>query len=691
MQQSAHNRFYKKPLAASITAALLALTVNNVQAKVFELGDFEISFDSTFSLGASWRTEDRDWDGHVSKSNNVNNGFDHSNYLTYTGTDLNTGPINTTVWQGAGNYSNNSDNANLNYDPNETFSKIVKGSHDLDIRYGNVGLFMRGMYYYDFEMMDESRAWVNPVSGRSQDICGDSDARDQVCSDVRLLDAFVYGDFEINDMPLSVRLGQQVISWGESTLLAHGISEINPVDVARLRAPGAELKEAFIPVGSLWASLGVTENFNVEMFYQYQWEKTVLPTPGSYFSNNDFAGDGGHVNDISLGFSGNPDLDTDAVVRGLNQLGGLLRTGQITSEQAVSDYLQFATKTAFRDPGAQAETKPDDGGQYGLRLSWYLPELNETEISLYYVNYHSRRPIFTGQSADFRLGTIGQDLAYIAGNQLVEQDLFTQLDAFAHLKILYPEDIDMYAFSFNTNIGTTAVAGEVSYRTDEPLQVDDVEVLFAAVPQQLVGLGRSELAGISQVTRPDGTPVGPGEIASGLYTSDTLQAQFTLTQLWGPSFGASQFVTLVEFGGVDIRDMPDQSVLRLNAPGTDRSGIILGKEGMQLGLQNGVETNPFANGFSWGYRAVAKLDYNNLFAGVNMSPRLVFSHDVKGTSPDPIALFIEDRKSVSMGLKFDYQSTWAADFSYNSFFDGVGTSNFMEDRDYVSFSVSYSI
>jgi len=161
-----------------------------------------------------------------------------------------------------------------------------------------------------------------------------------------------------------------------------------------------------------------------------------------------------------------------------------------------------------------------------------------------------------------------------------------------------------------------------------------------------------------------------------------------LTHLFGPSIGASQLTGLIEIGGININDIPDQDVLRLNGPGTARSGS---SSGLMLDVQGGYETNPFPTEFAWGYKVLVKLDYNNVFAGVNVSPRLVFSHDVKGITPDPLFLFIEDRKSVSFGLNFDYQSRWAAQLNYNGFFDGVGTTNKMEDRDYVSFSISYSI
>ena len=681
MKQKLRNGFYKKPLALSIAAAMMTLAGASAQAKNFELGKFDISFDSTFSAGTSWRVEDRNWNDNVGKSNNVNNGFNFSQYHPI----LNVNPDAATVWNGAGSYSTNGDNGNLNFDANESFSKLIKGSHELDVRYENLGFFARGMYFYDFEMMDSDRAWTNPHSGKVNDPCRDDEARDQICRDIRLLDAFVYGDFDIGEMPFSVRVGQQVISWGESTLISHGISELNPVDIARLKAPGAELKEAFIPFGAVWASLGVTENFNVEMFYQYSWEKTVLPAPGSYFSTNDFAGDGGQFNNVQLNFASNPDMDLDSLITDLNALRAQILNGNVAMADAGSAYVGgFPTKLTLREAGA--ENEPENGGQYGLRLSWFLPELNDTEISLYHMNYHSRRPVFSGITADFSAAALQHDVGMLARTDIT-YDNYTDLKAFSRVELDYIEDIKLYALSFNTAIGETSVAGEISYRQDEPLQIDDVELLFAAMPQQLANdLGRDELDGVSQM------PVFPGgSRANGFILSDTLQAQVTLTNLWGPTLWASQFTTLLEVGGIDIRDMPDQDVLRLNGPGTARNGGIAGKEGLEIALQDGVETNPFPSAFAWGYRFVAKLDYNNVLAGINVSPKVVFSHDVNGITPDPLFLFVEDRKSMSLGLSFDYQSRWSADLNYNSFFGGVGTTNQMEDRDYVSFNIKYSI
>lgn len=687
--------FVKKKLALGITCAFIALSSQQVSAKNFELGGFEVNFDSTFSAGSSWRIEDRDFENQIGKSNHPS--------FNWTGYNAALNPIysSSDVWARPGTYSNNGDAGNLNFDSGDTFSKLIKGTHELDIRKGNFGLFTRFMYFYDFELMDENRAYRNPTSGNQVDPCADEDSKEQVCRDFRLLDAFVYADFDLNDgnNPLSIRLGQQVVNWGESTLISHGIN-VNPVDIDRLKAPGADLKEAFIPVGMLWASLGITENISFEAFYQYEWQETRLPVAGTYFSTNDFASENGYQNNVQLGFTSNPDMDLAHVTSSLNNLysdwGSALQAQGIdplsaeASAMLANMYLAYPTKVALKGKGANGMTKPKDSGQYGMKFSWYVPELNETEFSFYHVNYHSRRPLISAVASDFTAASIADDLAYIAKHEITEDNV-TDLDAFSSGALVYPEDIKLYGLSFNTVLGETSFAGEFTYREDEPLQIDDVELLYSVMPEQLAVAGiRPDFAEISQLET-----LAPGEGVQGYVTSDTMQLQFTATHLFGPSLGADSWVLLGEVGGVTINDMPDPNELRLNVSGTGRTGKMYGVEGkdytlLHQALSNGPETNPFPSASAWGYRLVAKGEYNNLFSGVNVSPRMVFSHDVNGITPDPMYLFIEDRKSLGLNLNFNYQNAWSLDMSYNKFWGGGQTNNF-SDRDYVSLNVKYSI
>ena len=87
MKNKPQHGFAKKPIAIGIAAALsmtlLTSMVNSAQAARFELGDVEISFDSTFSVGSSWRTENRNWNDNIGKSNNANSGLDFGKYSIY--------------------------------------------------------------------------------------------------------------------------------------------------------------------------------------------------------------------------------------------------------------------------------------------------------------------------------------------------------------------------------------------------------------------------------------------------------------------------------------------------------------------------------------------------------------------------------------------------------------------------------
>lgn len=675
------NSFNKSALALGVASALSLLTVASVNAVSFDWGEVKGTFDSTWTAGASWRVGDRDWSGQIGKVNQPQ--FDWSNYSAFGNTKY----TSTEIWAQPGSYSSNNDLSNLLYSQGDTTSEIFKGLHELSLKYKNYGLFARGMYFYDRKLNDGNYDYNDPITGKAFDPCDDNRASEVQCKDIRLLDAFVYGNFDLNDgaNPLSIRLGNQVVSWGESTLIAHGISEINAVDLNILNAPGAELKEAFRPQGMVWASLGITDSLTVEAFYQYDWQPIWVPTPGSIFATNDFAGFGGYAQNAQLGFNANPDINLDFVMQEYELLAGMIASGQtIPTAQLVSMGLAYPTKVTL----VQDEQEPSNGGQYGIKLGYYAPSLGETEFGFYFMNYHSRRPLISGTAADFSTGAILADLATIGQNSgNINRELLLSLKSFSKAQIVYPEDIKLYGFSFNTLIGDTSVAAEIAHRQDEPLQIDDVELLFAGMPQQLANAGiRPDLDGISQIK-----DVKPGETVDGFIRLDTTQAQMTLTHLFGPTLGLDNLTMLAEVGGVWIHDMPGFDELRLNGPGTSRSGGNPDMPGIIQALHNGPETNPFPTDFAWGYRIVAKAEFNNLFAGVNMSPRVIFSHDVDGITPDPMFLFTEGRKSVALGLNFDYQNRWGADLSYNNFFGGVGTTNAMADRDYVSFNIKYSI
>ena len=100
------------------------------------------------------------------------------------------------------------------------------------------------------------------------------------------------GQREAGDRQFNVRLGSQVINWGEATFTA-GINGLqNRADLIARNTPGVEVKEILLPTGALYGQVDVMSDVTFEAYYQYEWKKTELNGVGSYFSDRDFLGPG---------------------------------------------------------------------------------------------------------------------------------------------------------------------------------------------------------------------------------------------------------------------------------------------------------------------------------------------------------------------------------------------------------------
>lgn len=558
---------YSFPLVSSA----LLMAPNTSQAFQFDFGEVSGSFDSSLSIGASWRLEDIDTE-HVSAGN----------------------------YPGGEAQSSTNDDGDLNFEKGDTFSQIIKGVHDLELRYQNYGAFTRFKYWYDAELAEENRSHGHGPN----DYAENSQLEDDNFSDLsqfsgaEVLDAFVFGTFTVSDTPIDVRLGKQVISWGESTFIGNSINVINPVDVSAFRRPGAEIKEGLLPVNMAYASLGLTYALTLEAFYQLEWEKTQLDPCGTYFSTSDVIADGCET--LTLGTSA-----PDAVLASVPS-GHLNRSSDVEA---------------------------DDSGQFGLALRYYSEALNDTEFGFYYINYHSRIPIFS-------LSTEGGSPAYYAE---------------------YPEDIKLYGISFNTNVGAYAIFGEVSHREDAPLQINASEMVT----------GFLGALGAVPVTTSFTPRVALGQKASGFDRVAVTQAQVSFLKTFTHILGSDRLLTIGELGYTYIHDsLSDHPYGRSTNYG-------LGEPG----------DDGFISEDSWGYRIRGSLDYADVFAGVNLSPTLSFSHDVEGYSPTGGA-FNEGNKALSIALNADYQKAYRAGIAYTRYFGG--DFNTRSDRDFISASLGLS-
>ena len=588
-----------RPLSAAIALALSS----PLYAIEFTHGELEGSFNSQLSLGASWSIED-------------------ANQSTIA------------VGNGGTGYSNSSDDGKLNFDKGETFSEIFKGVHDLTLSYRNYGAVIRGKYWYDHRLKSGDVNHGHFPTGyqpeRTEKKLDDSDFDDLAkFSGIELLDAYVYGDFEVGEMPLDVRFGRQVVSWGESTFIRGGINEANPIDVSAFRRPGAEIKEGLMPVNMIFGNIALTDNLSLEAFYQLEWQKTVLDGCGTFFSTTDLIGGGCDYATIGGNNAANPDYIADTV----NASAAKLQ--RLDDEEA------------------------KDSGQFGISARYYSPELYDTEFGVYFMNYHSRTPILGGMVTP--TGVPG-----FRGQYFLE----------------YPEDIRLYGLSFSTEINNYSVSGEISYRPNAPVQVNPVELLFGSltaggVPGLTLEGGRAQAAGI-------------GNAMSGYDRVETTQAQVTVARFIEQVFGASRLTLLGEVGFSHTGALASTDDHRYGRSFVYGMGEKPTFCNTVVGTVNTTASQCTVDGFvttdSWGYRVLGMLEYNNVFAGVNLKPRMAYSHDVNGYSAN--GTFLEGRQGLTLGVNADYLNKYNASISVTTYWGGEY--NVTKDRDFASFSLGVS-
>lgn len=617
-------RLAKLPLAVSLASTLAAPAFG----VTFNIGEIEGQFDSSMSVGSSWsvRGADPDLIG-------VNNGGDGLSQTT--------------------------DDSRQNFKRGETFSKIFKGIHDLELKYGDTGVFVRGKYWYDFELKDESRLF--------KDISDSNRKEGAQASGAQILDAFVYHNYSIADQPGSVRLGKQVVSWGESTFIQNSINSINPVDASAFRRPGAEIKEGLIPVNMFYVSQSLTENLSMEAFYQLEWDQTVVDNCGTFFAQPDIIADG--CTDNLRVLAPRSALSPAA-------LGALAPFGVDVNSEGV-----LVRRVGDRDAS--------DSGQFGAAFRYFAPVL-DTEFGLYFMNYHSRTPAFSAAAASqARYTAINAGLPNIpvlgANNPANLRPVAVAGSSTYFLE--YPEDIQLYGLSFSTTLPTgTAMSGEVSYRPNAPVLLNTTDILFAGV-NPLGGLfGNASLI--------DGQP---GQEVNGYKRKEITQFQTTFTHFFDQVMGASRLTLVGEVGIVHVGGLESSSDVRygrdpIYGPGplpatgalntcSTLNGSTLGT-GSRENQSKYCEDDGFVTSTAWGYRARAIWDYPDVFAGVNLKPSVSWSHDVDGYGPN--GLFTEGAKAVSLGLDADYQNTYTASLAYTDFFGGKYNTSI--DRDFVALS-----
>lgn len=195
----------------------------------------------------------------------------------------------------------------------------------------------------------------------------------------------------------------------------------------------------------------------------------------------------------------------------------------------------------------------------------------------------------------------------------------------------------------------------------------------------------------------------PGYIR-GYERFDVYQFNLGFTRVLGATdnfIGADQIQLVGEFGATWVPGLPPLDELQIDAPGVylhasagaDGSGADGSRQACSTNPScnvgaDGLRFNPhqaklseFVDKFSWGYRLISIIKYESVLPAISLQPFLVWSQDVKGTSPGPAENFVEGRKSVVANIETRYKSFLSLTLGYTWYFGG-GENNLLRDRDF---------
>ncbi|WP_238593866.1 DUF1302 domain-containing protein [Endozoicomonas atrinae] len=247
----------------------------------------------------------------------------------------------------------NGDDGNRNFKKGALVNNRLSIISEASLSYKNYGAFIRGSAFYDdvyFHQNDnDSPGTINHSSAPHNEF---SEAtKKQNGKDARLLDAFVFGDFDIAGRNLNLRVGRQMVSWGEALFIPGVSGAMSPADGTKANVPGVEVKDILLPVGQVFGQFDLTNDLSISAYSQWEWEKTDINGVGSFFSTTDVLDAGGESVFIPItpSFSLQPTRGNDIAAR--------------------------------------------DSGQWGVALNYFAEGLgNGFDLGLYYINYHDKEP-----------------------------------------------------------------------------------------------------------------------------------------------------------------------------------------------------------------------------------------------------------------------------------------------------------
>ncbi len=653
-------RFAPAKAGFALAGLLPLLVAGQVQAVEFSFADDEVtgSIDTTVSYSQLWRVQGQDKTNNNINANDGNRNFD-------------TGLV----------------------------SEVFKVTTDVEATYQNYGAFVRGTAFYNTQIMDKRNDYydANTPAQPSQSYPNDNrftyETRHTAGRNAEILDAYVYGNWDIAEKPVTARLGKQVFNWGEGLFYRGGVNTTNPVDAAKFRLPGSELKEVLIPVEAFNVSVGLTDNLSMDAFYQFNFKETAVDPVGTFFSETDLFADGG-----SSAYYDFTDTPLAAAIPGYVGASNPLAPGYAGRAAAglFQNGANFSTGNILRDAEVGSDLNAKNDGQWGTSFKYIAEELNSTEFGAYFVNYHAKEPTI---AADLN-GYTGVDIlgaAPFSGGLANAIGLATvDILGATVAKREYVEDIRMYGVSFNTTVLETSVFGEVAYRPNNAIGI--------ATTNDLVGDLVVQGAQLSDTGAVYGPYSGSATISGSRITKGDVVHNYARVETFNTSLGAiHNFGNKLSFDSLfGVAELASEHYrgddLKYTACGAATLAALGGgapvcSERYYAGRQNssyvdGADRDSQINKDAYGYTLLLNGTWNDVYAGVNLSPYAVYKSDFSGNSSQT-GNFIEGRQAYTLGLRASYLSSLEAELAYTEYY-GAGQDNSGRDLDNVGVNVKYS-
>ncbi|MGN6668792.1 MAG: DUF1302 domain-containing protein [Trinickia sp.] len=508
------------------------------------------------------------------------------------------------------------DDGDLNYKKGHAFTGYVSATTELLFTMPNEGykFMVRGTGMYDF-MAD--RTARSPLSGS---------ANQQMKYPIELLDLWAEKDFALHGEQAHVRLGNQVINWGESVFASGGINATNALDIQKLLVPGTQLKQALLPAPMFSFASGLGHGLSTEAYYQFRWNRSQVPAVGSYWSVTNNFGRG--TEPTTIGQNGNLNVGgVDPTTLG-NHLGQ--SASSVMAGLQGGAYLNNGMYSTLGIPGSTV-SPPKYKPQFGIKLN-YKPHTLDANFAFYYENYTDKLPVFS----------------YLANGTTQWQ---------------YLQHRQLFGLSANFPLGDWSIGTELSYR-----------------PHDAVALTGCYGAGGPLDTMTNGVAGACNAYADKKKFQLDVNAQLMLTQSDYP------FLKLLH---ADMAVLTAE-VTWIDYPGVNSSGVQRTVNGTPVtqGYAAGYYTwlnygsgqgYPIASSQGTSSSVGATVDFNwtydgSVIPGWQLTPGLTFSDALYGYTPNLMANYLQGAKSLNVYVLLNQNpAKWQLGMNYTAFWGGHGT------------------